>query len=192
MEPFIFIALLLALLGLHVVLSLLSSALGIIYDTLDSLFYSQVRGSRSNTSGFGSHDKDKEQELWISSIGQLQGLDMFELNRLKFEQSLEHRLPEFNTSEFAHTCIHEGTPQSYTISIFDQIFVITCKQMEGLQMIQELLNEISTTAPNLNIRMCSSGLVPGPQTGVLGAVANIRNQLRLAVSRQNNAITLQI
>lgn len=188
MDLSIFIALLLALLGLHVVLSLLSPVLDLIYDALNSLFYGQARKSQSNTSGFGGH----EQELWISGLGQLQGLDMFELNRLKFEQSLEHRLPEFHTSEFARTCVHEGIEQVYTISIFDQIFVITCKQMESLQLIQELLSEINTTAPNLNIRMCSSGLVPGPQVGALGAMANIRNQLRLAVSRQNSLFTLQI
>lgn len=192
MEPFVFTALLLALLGLHVVLSLLGFALDLVHDVLHSLF-GQARKRTFRTSSFGSHDKDKEQDLWISSMGRLHGLDMFELNRLKFEQSLEHRLPEFHTAELACTSVHDHPVETYTISIFDQVFTLTCKQMEGLQVIQELLSEISSAAPNVNIRMCSSGLMPNPQTGVLGTIANIRNQLRLVANKgtaQSNYLSL--
>lgn len=177
-----------------IVLRLLAMMVGGVFGTIDNILGQIARSlfkknSTVNSGDYGELSLEKEHERQkLNVIDNQRSLDLFELNKLKLEQSLDHWYSHSSeVGGLANVVMQQAVP--IMIQVCDQVFMILDRNNESLSLIQELLNEI---------RCAQSGIVasafvaqPGMSTaGVVfdarAAAAIIRDHIRMAAYRSES------
>lgn len=177
-----------------IVLRLLAMIVGGVFATIDNILGQIVRSlfkknSSVNSGDYGERNLEKERERQAARVmdGQ-RHLDLFELNKLKLEQSLDN----WHSHNAEVGWIVKGVMQQAVpiiIQVCDQVFMILDRNNESLSLIQELLNEIRCTQTGVNVSAFTAQ--PGMSTaGVVfdarAAAAIIRDHIRMAACRSES------
>lgn len=181
---------------LILLIRLFSILFGGVFKTLDRIntqILSAIfkRNTSQNAGLYGGHSEEKsvEQQHAIIIDTKTQ-LDMFELNRLNFEHAVDHSIN--NKIEYT-PALQVPTTQAVReiiIRVCDQVFVILERNAGTASIIQELLNEVQCATSNVNISICTASCVSssGVTLDPRAAIANIRQQIKLAAMRENEGV----
>jgi hypothetical protein len=176
-----------------IILRLLAMMVGGVFATIDNILVQIARSIFKknvsvNTGDYGERNLEKERERDSTrAIEQSRALDLFELNKLKLEQSLDHcHSHHTEVSRLPNVTLQNAVP--IVIQVCDQVFMILDRNNESLALIQELLNEIRCAQSGMT---ASAFMSPGMSTaGVVfdarAAAAIIRDHIRMATYRSES------